>query len=46
MEALDHGYMITRLPCYGNPKKTSIRPGQKTHPPDIKPGDDLKDTPA
>ena len=33
MEALDHGYMITRLPCYGDPKKTSIRPGRKPYPP-------------
>ena len=34
VEALDHGYMITRLPCYGKPKQTSTTrcpTGDSTH---------------
>ena len=46
MEALAHGYMITRLPCYGNPQKTSIYPGRESHPRDNKPKERMPRSPA
>ena len=46
MEALAHGYMITRLPCYGNPQKTSIYPGRESHPRDNKPEERMPRSPA